>query len=39
MKGAVWLRLEILTMSFLICHSGAGYDLMPGGPRINNRVS
>jgi hypothetical protein len=22
MKGAVWLRLEIFTISFLICHVG-----------------
>jgi hypothetical protein len=38
MKGAVWLRVEILTISFLICHSGNGYVLMPAGSGDDNRM-
>jgi len=31
LNGAVWLRVEILAISFLICHSEGGYVLMPAG--------
>jgi cytidine deaminase len=38
MNGAVWLRLEILTISFLICHSGGVYVLMPAGSAHDNKT-
>jgi predicted Zn-dependent protease len=38
MKGAVWLRLEILTISFLICHSSGCYVLMPTGSGGGNKT-
>jgi len=31
LNGAVWPRVEILAISFLICHSEGGYVLMPAG--------
>jgi predicted Zn-dependent protease len=37
MKGAVRLRLEILTISFLICHVAGGYALMPSDACPGNR--
>jgi predicted Zn-dependent protease len=37
MNGAVRLRLEILTISFLICPVTGGYALMPSSARSGNR--
>ena len=39
MNGAVRLRLEILTISFLICHSGGSYVLMPAGSGHDNTTT
>jgi hypothetical protein len=38
MNGAVRLRLEILTTSFLICHNCGDYVLMPTGSGGDNRM-